>query len=205
MATNSQRKLQKQERRMQVAELHKKGWSQAAIAERLGVTQPTVSSDLKYIREEWRRSMVRDFDLARAQELQRVDRIECEANEGWDRSLKPSQSAVIQGEGAQQPSRKTVRNQSGDPRFLDILLKCSERRSKLLGLDAPQKVAPTDTEGRLLDLSGILGLAAEVPSSASSNVIDVESELARDALLAAECSEPVSPTGGEVSCKSRKS
>jgi hypothetical protein len=129
---------------------------------------------------------VRDFDLARAQELQKIELIEREAHAGWDRSQKPAQSAVIEGEGNQQPSRKTVRNQSGDPRFLDVLLKCVERRSEILGLDAPQKVAPTDTEGRLLNLTEILGLAIESSLSAPANVIDVEEELARDAVSSTE-------------------
>jgi transcriptional regulator with XRE-family HTH domain len=106
MAMTSHRRSQIMERQQQVAELHKKGWSQAAIADRLKVTQPTVSSDLKKIRAEWLRSTVRDFDLARAQELQKIELIEREAHAGWDRSQKPAQSAVIEGEGNQQPSQK---------------------------------------------------------------------------------------------------
>jgi hypothetical protein len=36
---------------------------------------------------------------------------------------------------------------SGDLKAIDRALKIMERRSKLLGLDAPQKVAPTDPTG----------------------------------------------------------
>jgi hypothetical protein len=36
---------------------------------------------------------------------------------------------------------------SGDPRAVDTALKIGERRAKLLGLDAPTKVAPTDPTG----------------------------------------------------------
>lgn len=36
---------------------------------------------------------------------------------------------------------------AGDLRAIDRMLKIMERRAKLLGLDAPQKVAPTNPEG----------------------------------------------------------
>lgn len=189
MTTDQRRKSRVLERRQEVAELHKKGWSQASIAKHLGVTQPTVSGDLKAIRQEWLRSSVRDFDLARATELQKLELVEREAHAGWERSQKPSQSAVIQGAGTQQPTRKTVRNQSGDPRFLDVLLKCIERRSEILGLNVPQKIAPTDTEGQLLNLADILAMSVNIPLMPPANVIDVENELSRDAQ-----SPPARPT-----------
>ena len=30
---------------------------------------------------------------------------------------------------------------------MNVILQCGERRAKLLGLDAPQKIAPTDPSG----------------------------------------------------------
>lgn len=36
----------------------------------------------------------------------------------------------------------------GDPRSIDTMLRIMERRAKLLGLDAPLKVAPTTPDGR---------------------------------------------------------
>ncbi len=130
------------ERRQQVAQLYLQGWTQQAIAKQLEVVQSTICYDLQQIRKEWRLSAIRDFDDARAMELQRIDRIEREAWAAWERSQKPLQTAVITGQGAGERTRKCLTNQYGDPRFLDIVHKCIAQRRALLGLDA---IAPTET------------------------------------------------------------
>jgi hypothetical protein len=140
-------------RRKQVADLYVQGWSQTAIAEHVGISQATVCDDLKRIRAEWRQSMVRDFDEARSKELAKLDRIEREAWAAWERSQKPAQSAVITGEGAQQPTRKTLKNQHGDPRFLDMVHKCVAARRAILGLDAPQRLEHTGSEGKAIAIT----------------------------------------------------
>ena len=142
------RRLEIVRRRQQVAELYVQGWSQSAIAERVGISQATVCDDLKCIRADWRQSAVRDFDQARDKELAKLDRIEREAWAAWERSQKPQQSAVIQGDGAQQPTRKTLKNQNGDPRYLELAMKCIAARRAILGLDAPQKLEHTGAEGK---------------------------------------------------------
>ncbi len=123
--------------------------SQTAIAEQLGVAQSTICEDLRAIEKEWRESTIRDFELSRRIELRKLERIEREAWYGWDRSQKPAQSADIPGDDLQ-PSRKRVKNQYGDPRFLDQIHKCIAGRRALLGLDAPTKIAPTTPEGESL-------------------------------------------------------
>jgi predicted transcriptional regulator len=141
-------KLAVANRRREVAELYVQGLTQMAIADRVGVSQPTVSDDLKKIHKEWRESRIRDFDAARDLELQKLDRAESEAWEAWEKSKKPAQSAVVTGEGADQKTRKTMKNQYGDPRYLDVVLKCVAARSALLGLEAPVQVAPVMPDGK---------------------------------------------------------
>lgn len=122
-------------RRQQVADLYLQGYTQMAIAERLGLKQPMICTDLQAIRAEWRASAVRDFDMTREVELRKLDRIERESWAAWERSQKPSQSADIEGEGTV-PSRKKIKNQYGDPRFLGQVNQCIVSRRALLGLDA---------------------------------------------------------------------
>ncbi|HEY4313615.1 MAG TPA: helix-turn-helix domain-containing protein [Pirellulales bacterium] len=136
------------QRRRQVADLYLQRWTQSSIAERVGVDQSTVCDDLKYVRREWRDSAVRDFDLAQAEELQKLDRVEREAWAAWEQSQKPAQSAVINGDGGNQQTRKSVRNRHGDPRMLEIILKCNAARRTMLGLDAPTKIAPVMPNGQ---------------------------------------------------------
>jgi predicted transcriptional regulator len=134
-------------RRQAVADLYLQGWTQTAIAKQLGAAQSTVSADLKAIEAQWRESAVRDFDIVRGVELRKLERIEREAWEAWERTKKPAQSAVMTTDGEQQKTQKTVKEQHGDPRFLEAIQRCIASRRALLGLDAPVRVAPTSPDG----------------------------------------------------------
>ncbi|WP_197530578.1 helix-turn-helix domain-containing protein [Bythopirellula polymerisocia] len=133
-------------RREHVADLYLQGWTQCAIADEVGVGQPTISSDLQRIQKQWRESAVRDFDLAREVEIQKIDRIEREAWGAWERSKKPSQTAITTDETHQRKTRRHVKNQYGDPRFLEQVNKCIASRRALLGLDAPSRME-IETDG----------------------------------------------------------
>lgn len=138
------------ERRKKVGELYLLGWKQNEIAIELNIRQSTVSLDLKQIRKAWRESAIRDFDELRALELARIDKVFREAWAGYVRSQQPHQSATTDGQAGTQKAKRTVRNQYGDPRFLSVILDCSQARREILGLDAPLKVAPTTPEGTSL-------------------------------------------------------
>jgi hypothetical protein len=136
MPVTPAKKLALLERRQQVADYYLQGWTQMEIAAHVGVDQTTVSDDLKVVRQQWRDSAVRDFDEAREVELRKIDRVEREAWAAWERSQKPAQSAHINDESNQRKTRRHVRNQYGDPRFLDQVNKCIASRCALLGLAA---------------------------------------------------------------------
>jgi hypothetical protein len=152
MSVKPSKQLAILKRRSTVADLYLQGWTQKAIAEELGVAQPTVCDDLKRIRAEWRDSAVRDFDEARQLELMKLDRIEREAWAAWDQSNKPAQSAVVTGEGNGQKTRKSMKNQHGDPRFLDQVNKCITHRRALLGLDAPMQLTEEGADELSVDV-----------------------------------------------------
>lgn len=145
MSVRENRRFVIAERRHQVSELYLQGWSQTSIASHLHVTQSTVSGDIRAIQNQWRISGIRNFDLIREIELRKLDRLEREAWAAWERSQKPSQSAVVTGDGSGPQTRKSVRNQVGDPRFLDQVSRCIAQRRTLLGLDAPLQVADVTT------------------------------------------------------------
>jgi hypothetical protein len=169
-------------RRQRVAELHLQGWSQQCIANEVGTVQSVVFNDLKQIRKEWREAAIRDFDAMRDEELRRLERIEKEAWSAWERSQKPQQSArVSDKEGGK--GHKTVKAQVGNPRFIEVVLKCIESRRAMLGLDAPTKIAPTTPDGGPLSLEerqgmvnailvqkfGMAGLAEEIIDDARTS------------------------------------
>jgi hypothetical protein len=142
------------QRRMQVAELLLKGLTQAAIAQKLGVKQPTVCDDLIHIRKLWQESQIRDFDAERTLQVERLRQVSREAWAGYERSQQPAQMATVNGDNGSGKAKRTVRHQYGDPRFLDIVLKSIEAERQLMGLDAPTKIAPTTPAGRSRTSSG---------------------------------------------------
>ncbi len=50
-------------------------------------------------------------------------------------------------DGTDKRAEKTVRQQQGDPRFLEQIHRCIAARRALLGLDAPTRIAPTSPDG----------------------------------------------------------
>ena len=144
MPTRHNKRFAVHQRRQQVSELYLQGASQTDIAEQLGIAQSTVCEDLKRICRKWQEAALRDFAELRSRELQKLDLVEREAWAGWQRSQKPSQSAVLTGEGGAQHSRKTLKNQVGDPRFLEQVNKCILQRRALLGLDMPPVIASAE-------------------------------------------------------------
>lgn len=144
MAVTRARKTEIALRRKNVAELYIQGWTQCAISEKLNVTQPTICEDLKKLQKEWRESRLRDFDSIRELEIQKLHRLEREAWAAWERSQKPAQSAEFKENSSTTPSKKRVKNQNGDPRFLVVVHQCIASRRQLLGLDALPAL-PKDT------------------------------------------------------------
>jgi len=145
MGTGKRRsKSQKVRDRRRIADLYLKGWLQVDIAEEVGLSSPTVSRDLKALQAEWLKSSLMDFDEAKAREIAKIDRLEREYWTGWQRSLKDEETIKEEGSAtASKPSKvtKTRKGQAGDPRFLDGVLKCVDRRCKIIGVDAAVKVA----------------------------------------------------------------
>ena len=99
-----------------VADLYLKGNSFRSISgvlkEKHGVsaTHQTVFRDVKALREQWKVERMEAYETSLATELEKLDKVEVAAWSGWDKSKEE------------------------DPRFLAIITKVSEQRSRLLGL-----------------------------------------------------------------------
>jgi hypothetical protein len=135
-------------RRVEVARRYLRGEMQSEIAASFGVSQVQISYDLKAIRAAWLQSAIRDFDAARAEELAKIDHVESEYWQAWDRSKKDKETENLEGDGTidlqtRKPKvtkvTKRKEGQSGNPAYLQGILTCIERRCKILGLDAPTR------------------------------------------------------------------
>lgn len=125
------REWKREERRADVAKLHARGWSVRRIAAALGVGKSTVAEDVDALLAELVSVRIADCEKARESELEKL--ASCEA---------AALDIVLQAEQA--PGEL-------DPdvvmRACDRVVKIQERRAKLLGLDAPEKLDATLTEG----------------------------------------------------------
>lgn len=157
---NAKSRHKRQGRLVIVAELYKKGYSIAKIAEevraRLNSTcsTRTVWNDINYLLKEWQETRVRDIDAAVQLELERIDDAVRELWEQWDKSKTDYTKTASKQKGNavrdNQTGATTIRtNQAertetevvrlGDPAYVaEIRQQLSERR-KLLGLYAPEK------------------------------------------------------------------
>ena len=116
------------------------------IAAELGISQSTVSRDIKALLKEWQEARINDIDERKRTELAKIDNLELEYWEAWRRSCEKAEKETTKMQGGasdEKPGRvektKSVEVQSGDPRFLAGIQWCIEMRCKLLGLHAPEK------------------------------------------------------------------
>ena len=108
------------ERQQQAMDLRKSGETYRAIAKALGVSVETAYSDVQTGLRETIALRDKDAEEYREQELTRIDAM-----------LKAIWSKV----------------EAGEPQAVEVARKLSESRRKLLGIDAPTKIAPTSPDG----------------------------------------------------------
>jgi hypothetical protein len=118
--------------------MYLQGKLQAEIAEELGLSQSTISNDLASLHQEWIKTAVSNFDEVKARELARIDQLEREYWQAWQRSLKNEETAIQKqietAAGLRKEAMKKARGQAGDPRFLDGIQWCIEQRLKIFGI-----------------------------------------------------------------------
>lgn len=139
--------------REQIAHLRLFHATQEQIAQKLGLSVATVCREIKAIEAEWRANMLRDVEAIKAEELRKLDHYELETLQEWERSKKDCQKKVMEdsqgGRSGKVRKAKIETTQNfGDPRYMSVLLGIQDRRAKILGLDSPQKVAPTTPDGQ---------------------------------------------------------
>lgn len=115
-----QKRLVAAANRAKAVELRKLGMSYEAIGNKLGMTRQSAHAAVTKAMREIREKTETDAETVRTMELEKLDAIEM----------------------AMWPGAK-----NGNHLAADRVLKAMERRAKILGLDAPQKVAPTNPAG----------------------------------------------------------
>jgi hypothetical protein len=150
----------------EVSDLRLRGMTTREIADELHLDVHTVRIHLHRIRTRWRSERVAKLDEHIYMQLQKLAEMERQAWSAWedsrrlwaDRDVGPLRQRLL-AEGSTGPS--------GDPQYLAVVLRVIDRRCRLLGLDANNRVR-TDV------VAEIRKMASELPM-----------ESRRDDLLAA--------------------
>ena len=135
--------------RDQVSALVLKGMTTRQIAEKVGISQRTVVRDIQHLQAQWREKALEAIDQVKARELASLDIMEAEAWDAYNRSKQDYTKKVVEDKptGKGRSARIETGSQHGDPRLFNVILSIKERRAKLLGMDAPTKIAGTNPEG----------------------------------------------------------
>jgi len=135
-----------------MARMYLHGALQIEIAEKLGLSQGTVSRDLKMIQAEWLEGAEEDVKKIKARELARIDELERTYWQAWADSCEDAEmERAKQASGASGEMRaeiiKEKRGQSGNPSFLAGVERCIKMRIDVVGLEAPKKTELTGEGG----------------------------------------------------------
>jgi len=166
MAAPKRSDIQIEKDREQIARWSLRGWSLRKIARELNLSKSQIEYDIKAIKNQWHKDTAIAIDEHKEKVLAELAEVRNEAWLAWERSQNDfkTQTATLQSKtkkkidpvtGEEKEETKPVpinqvihtENRFGDPRFLDQVNKCIERRCKLLGLDAPQKQEHTGKDG----------------------------------------------------------
>lgn len=153
---------QKEDLRNRIAELYLRGYGIGRMAAEISrtaeysVTAPTVSAHLKAVLKTWFDNRIKDVDQRINTELLRLNEVEYEAWQAWQRSCKAKTKKstkrkgtpyIKQEDGKEYVKQGSVTNMEqteetpGDPRFLDLITRCVEARLNWLtkGMDWNEK------------------------------------------------------------------
>ncbi len=162
-----------EERRSRIADLYCRRQSMRQIVAATGVSIATVSRDLAVLRQRWRERSLAATSERAAEELARIDHLEEVAWEAWQRSCQNRETlraAKTKGRtdknGSLLPdlekTEKIAVGQAGDPRFLERVGWCIQKRAEMLGILQPETsgAATITTVVNSIDLSVVLGRSA---------------------------------------------
>ncbi len=140
-------------------EFYLKGYSTRAIAAIIGekvgtgytTTHKTVSQDIKKLLKQWRDDRIHDISSQKMVELQKLDKLEQTYWDAWEKSVENHRKIINKARGkggAEKPFfqeiTETEIKEFGEPRYLQGVERCIDKRCKLLGLDAPVKTELQD-------------------------------------------------------------
>ena len=175
MAAPSRNKDERERDREEIARRLLRGETQAAVARDLGVSRSQVGYDLDVLRRRWVQDSLTAFDARVAIELAKLEELERTCWEAWERSRGAFSRTTtrsrqnVSRSGTQGEATVERHERDGDPRFLEGILKCIDRRIRLVGADAPIRI---DLEHELRIAAADAGLDPDQVVAAATYLLE---------------------------------
>lgn len=160
-------KAEKEEHMNIIARMYVKGRTQMEMARELGLSQGQISNDLRNLLKSWEESRMHNIDLHKNAALLRINMIEEELWEAWEKSktakkvvnTKSKSGEMADALDASGRPIKTSEEKywragsseelptGGDMQYMNGIMWCLQERAKIMSLYAPKKIANTDPTG----------------------------------------------------------
>lgn len=154
MAAPVRTKMQREADLERIATMRLEGLSVRMIAAELRLAPATIFRDIGTVLDRWKAQSITAIEEYVAVELAKVEHLERTYWQAWNRSCGDRKRNKVGRKDAPDGKTDTVEKvregRDGNPAFLAGVERCIERRCKLLGLDAPTKLAPTMPNGEPL-------------------------------------------------------
>lgn len=131
--TPQMRGLDAERRRIEVAKLYSQYKTQQEIAEILGVSQATISLDIREIKRAYREQSVAEFEDRLSEEMVRLSHIEDEALRAWE------MSSTVLGPVKGLKGLHPLRRREGNAEYLKLAKDCITTRLKIMGALKPKE------------------------------------------------------------------
>lgn len=170
MAERKRTEAQRAADLVEIERLHLRGKTEVEIAEKISAQRPyalsrqQVGYDLRTLAAMWKKEALAERDDNIAKELASIRSLQKEYYEAWERTLdertktrteQSTPTGQVDKDGKAVKSKvgtakATVEKETllGNPAYLAGVQWCISERSKILGLYAPNKIAPTSPDGK---------------------------------------------------------
>ena len=153
MAAPKRTRIQRERDLVIVSDLYLRGETQQAIAgivsesyPEFSLTQQQIGYDIKKLLGRWQKQQFLNIDDIKARELARINKMEREAWDAWDRSKEDAETTISKVRGAtgdKEPKQvertEQAKGQVGNPAFMKVIQWCVEQRCKIFGAYAAEK------------------------------------------------------------------
>ena len=195
MASPKRSKFERERDLSIIADLYRRAQTQQGIADHLNklyysdrpITQQQVGYDIKIMVGRWRKSAEQSIDERKAIELARIDLLEREYWDAWERSRRNAETVTIRRKRPasimDSPDDATleieydedgnpveelldereykITGQVGDARYLAGVQWCITKRCEILGINAPVKLQHSGKNGGPLEVKAYVNVSPD--------------------------------------------